>query len=336
MQNIHGSAKLEDTRSNGSIWLSLNVLAYHITEFQGFRCRLKMRHNLIPLHEVTTIRPMCFIRRPPPIHITVNNATVPDTSNDLVLSQRELQVFQMSCVEPGEQLVFTCSDWIELDTCPTAPNADSVYDIDTDLLIYVKRRKQYVLRSLVYDRLGRGQVKITAIESDWHVAEVVCHQTISMKGSKSRAPIIEQYSSAVRLCVSDLAFTFYSTHVGFDKESGLVFTVEELKRRQALDILDTRSVHALSEGSAVLCEVTDQMLVKNTRIQQENRGGDSEHSSMDGVVRIFGMENVSIAILPEYDPSRRLDSIPLYCETTRATSNIPARSQVSHKWLTDP
>ncbi len=306
-------------------------MAVHMSNFRGFRCRLKVRHSQIPEYEVVTQKPVCFIRRPPPILITIDNSTVPDHSHQLIQRDHELHIYQVSCVRPGEKIVFTCSEWREIDTCDFIASVDTIYDMDTDLIIYVKHRNEYVLKSPVYDRLGRGRVEIPSIRYDWHVAEVVCHQKVHVKGADTIKPIMDEFSTALRLCVSQLEFTFYLTHVGFDKTKGLTMSIDELKKRNALDVLDTRVVHSPSEGSAVICEVTDRIAVVDTLIKLQNRGSSGGQGNL---IQVFGTSNSSVAILPAYDVNRRTDTITLYCETTRQISQIPAKSKVRAYGLT--
>ncbi|KAL5111266.1 hypothetical protein TcWFU_000889 [Taenia crassiceps] len=227
-KNIDSSAKLNEAPDYLQS-LTLTTMAYHLHSFRGFRCRMKFRNDQLPEYEVVNREPVCFVRRPPPIVMTVDNVTVPTTEGEegSVLQNQKLQIFPTSCIKAETRLVFTCSQWREMETCDDVHTVDSDYTVDTDLIIYNAKRREYVLQKPVFDRLGRGRVDIPTVSHEWHTAEAVCHRTIRRADNISHI-LIDQYSSAVRLCVSQMTFTFYIAQMGFEWKTGLTTPLEGL------------------------------------------------------------------------------------------------------------
>ncbi|CDS36028.1 conserved hypothetical protein [Echinococcus multilocularis] len=252
-KNIDSSAKLRG-RSNDYHSLTLTAMAYHLHTFHGFRCRMKFRKDNLPEYEMVNAEPVCFVRRPPPIEMTVDDITVPTVEDESILQNRELQIFQTTCIQPETQLVFTCSQWREMETCDDLHTVDSVYNVDTDLIIYDTKRREYIVQKPVFDRLGRGRVDIPTVPYDWHIAEAVCHRTIRLADNISHI-VIDQYSSAVRLCVTQIKFRFYLAHTGFEWNTGLTMSLEEMIGMNAVTEIDTDEVHAVDVGSAVICRI---------------------------------------------------------------------------------
>lgn len=306
-------------------------MAYHLHTFRGFRCRIKFRNNDLPEYEVVNRGQVCFVRRPPPIVMTVDNVTVPtaegEGEEESILQNRKLQIFQTSCIKPETRLVFTCSQWREMETCDDAHTVDSVYNVDTDLIIYNAKKREYVIHKPVFDRMGRGRVDIPAVPYEWHNAEAVCHRTIRRADNISRI-LIDQYSSAVKLCANKMTFTFYLTHMGFEWTRGMTMPLENMIKMGALTELDMGGVvNEVDVGSAVICRVTDSS-VSNTEIKQQNMKPDKEMQA----VRIFGYGNVSIAMLVKNNYNENA-FVALFCQARRLESQLVERSEVSKPLL---
>ncbi|KAL5970101.1 hypothetical protein TSMEX_002107 [Taenia solium] len=326
-KNIDSSAKLSDA-SDYFHSLTLTTMAYHLHTFRGFRCRMKFHNDDLPEYEVVNREPVCFVRRPPPILMTVDNVTVPTVEGEeSILRNRKLQIFQTSCIKSETQLVFTCSQWREMETCDDAHTVDSVYNVDTDLIIYDTKKRDYVIQKPVFDRLGRGRVDIPTVPHEWHIVEVVCHRTIR-RADKVAHTLIDQYSSAVRLCVRQMTFTFYLTQIGFEWTTGLTMPLENIIRMGATTELDVDgTVNEVDVGSAIICRVTANSGINNTEIKRQNVGPDDKMRT----VRIFGYENASIAMLMSTNYSNENAYIALFCQARRLDSQIVERSEVL--WL---
>ncbi|VDD82006.1 unnamed protein product [Mesocestoides corti] len=322
-KNIDSSARLiVNVRKQRPSQLRFRAMAFHMHRFHGFRCRVKTEGDWFPLHEVVNKQPVCFVRRPPPVILTVDNSTVPPEEDGAVLQHQSLKVYQTSCIRPGGELLFTCSEWREIGVCDHLPRVENIYKVDTDLIIHNAQRKEYTIRKPVFDRFGRGQVKIATVPYDWHLAEVTCRRKVYLPGKTSQRLIVDQYSSVARLCVSRLKFSFYVTHVGIDKKIGLTMNFEELKKRNAVNELNTRVVNTLTEGSAVICTVSDNTKVTETKIKQHN----TETESGRPPIKVFSFDNVSIAILLNTDIGSGKNTISIYCQTKRSNSQITAKS----------
>ncbi|VDM22888.1 unnamed protein product [Hydatigera taeniaeformis] len=329
--NIDSSAKLNKESNYHFPSLTLTTIAYHLHNFHGFRCRMKFRNEQIPEYEVVNSGSVCFMRQPPPIEMTVDNISVPmveDTTQESIPQNRNLQIFQTSCVKPETRLVFTCSQWREMETCDDAHTVDSVYNVDTDLIIYNAKRLEYVIKKPVFDRLGRGRVDIPTVPHEWHTAEVVCHRTIRRTDNISHI-ILDQYSSAVRICVSQTTFTFYLAHTGFEWSTGLTMSLDDMINMGAVTKMEMGDeMNDVDVGSAVICQVTgDGGRVNETIIKQRNVEPENDIET----VRIVGYENASIAMLMNADVDKKITFLALFCQTKRLESQIIERSEVL--WL---
>ena len=302
--------------------LVLQTIAYHLYNYRGFRCRMKINNLEIPEYEESTTQTLCYVRQPQAIILTVDNITVPIENTEKLIEHQNLQIYQTSCIQPGSRVTFTCTQWSEIDNCPNLPTVDHYYNVDTDLIVYIPNEKKYIERKPVFDRLGKGRVEFPSVPLAWHQAEVACHRTIRQIDN-SGLVLMDQYSSAVRLCVTQMNFKFYVTHVGFDLKNGLTLSLEELKHRRAVAEVSIGKVNKVDMGSAIICEVTEKSEVIHTEIRRLTAKGKDK----EDMLRVYNYIDTSIAILIQTHHHKKNEFVDIYCQTRRKKSQIPAKSE---------
>ena len=262
------------------------------------------------------------MRLPQPIVLTVDNITAPVNASLKFIQHTNMQIYQASCMQPLSRITFTCSQWREMESCHNLSNVDTFYTVDTDLILFLANTSEYIQRKPVFDRLGRGRVEIASVPLQWNYAEVACHRTVHLLDAK-QSILVDQYSSAVRLCVSEMSFRFYVTHVGFDLDKGLTMSLAELKEMGAVTELEMGRINKVEVGSAVLCEVTEGTSVNYTEIKYLN----AKDKPIDAYL-MFKYASVALIVLLETGRHKN-EFIDLYCQSGGENSRIPSKSNVS-------
>lgn len=298
--------------------MKLRAKAFQLNKFQGFRCEMTINDQRVREYRVESVKPVCFLKHQSPIVMTVNNNTIPITAID----KENLGVYQASCIHTHDRIAFQCNQWLTMEQCSTLPSVDSVYHTHTDLIIYIPKSSSYEVRTMIFDRFGNGRIDVPSVPFDWHDAQVVCHRTVYLL--EEAFPILtDQYSPAVRLCLTKMSFKFFLAHARFLVTQGLNASFTDLPRKKALKELDPSKLHAAYSDSAVICLFEGNIVNKTVEIVYEN----SYHSQLDDL-KLLNQENNSILILSSEANKSAAVFLSIWCQIREKNSLIVAKSAV--------
>lgn len=304
-------------------WLELQTTANNLAPYNDFQCRLQMNHSLVPVYSLYNRERVCFLQMLHRIRVGINKLLLPSPSKRVTRNAEHIQVHQVSCIKPASSLEVLCSQYQRMSSCGNTPRISQIFETNLEILIRNHFSGDIQSYSPIATRPGQHSITLRDISENMHLSTIICRQQVYTKESTSSS-VFTHYSVAAMLCVSALEFKFYNIRDGFDKETGLKYTQEQILLSENMVEIFPEVVIELVESSGIVCSTESQEKLINTKLI-------FYAGSFDIFIKTFDENRRSFAIIPQIEnDSHNTRHIAIgYCQTIRADENVTSISKVS-------